>query len=75
MLPLGLLLAAVAVPVVAFSCPAHSTGRTVLALGISYWTLPLVALAWMALSMVLLYAVGVVVLFVVLVAYLAAALD
>ena len=48
MLPLGLLLAAVAVPAAAFAFPAHSTARTVLAMGIFYWTLLLSGLAWMA---------------------------
>lgn len=49
MLPLGLLLAALAVPAAAFACPPHSTGRTVLAMGVFYWTLLLIGLAWMAL--------------------------
>lgn len=48
MLPFGLLAAALAVPAAAFAFPPHSSARTVLAIGVFYWT-PLVLLAaWMA---------------------------
>lgn len=48
MVPFALVVAALAVPAAAFACPPHSAGRTVLAIGVFYWT-PLVLLAaWMA---------------------------
>ena len=48
MLPLGLVLAALAVPAAAFACPPHSAVRTVLAIGVFYWTPIVLMTAWMA---------------------------
>ena len=48
MLPVALLLVGVAVPVVAFAFPPHSTGRHVLATGVFWWTLLFLGLAWVA---------------------------
>ena len=48
MLPVGLVLAALAVPAAAFACPPHSTVRTVVAIGVFYWTPLALVAAWMA---------------------------
>ena len=48
MLPVALVLAALAVPAAALACPPHSTVRTVLAIGVFYWTPLALVAAWMA---------------------------
>lgn len=48
MLPLGLVVVALAVPGAAFAFPAHSAARTVLAIGVFYWTPVALLAAWMA---------------------------
>lgn len=47
MVPLALVVA-LAMPAAAFACPPHSTARTVLAIGVFYWTPLVLMAAWMA---------------------------